>query len=155
MDKKKSYIDFSSKITIVSFVLSIGIVYQHTAWNYDSNSIVSIVHQCFFFILESFVPLFFMISGYLFFRTYTPDKAKKKLLSRCKSLLVPYIIWNVVYAVFFLTLFKLGFVTNLNVPKGIGNLLLYIFDSRFSPLWFVKYLMIFVLISPPIYCTIS
>ena len=32
---------FRNKITFIQFLLSIGIVYQHTVWNYKENSILN------------------------------------------------------------------------------------------------------------------
>lgn len=148
---KKEKIDFSSRITLLTFILSIGIVYQHTRWNYVGSGLINDLYKMFFFIIETFVPLFFMISGYLFFRTYSKEKVKSKLLSRVRTLLIPYIIWNVLYAVFTITLFKLGLITNINMPDDIGKIIIKIINSEFSPLWFVKYLMFFVIISPAIY----
>lgn len=40
------------------------------------------------------VPLFFTISGYLFFLNYSKYDYYRKIKTRTKSLLVPYLIWN-------------------------------------------------------------
>ena len=46
------------------------------------------------------VPLFFIISGYLFFHKDQFDchVYKQKLLKRARTLLVPYLLWNLVAA---------------------------------------------------------
>ncbi len=46
------------------------------------------------------VPIYFFISGYVFFLgvTLTREKYAQKLKSRVKTLLIPYLIWNVVFA---------------------------------------------------------
>lgn len=43
------------------------------------------------------VPYFFVISGFLFFRNFDMKMLAAKYRSRCKSILVPYLVWNVLY----------------------------------------------------------
>ena len=45
------------------------------------------------------VPIFFFISGYLFFKegTLDYDLYKKKITKRIHSLVIPYILWNAIY----------------------------------------------------------
>lgn len=108
------------------------------------------------------VPVFFAISGYLFFyrvRDFTPELYKSKLSKRVKSLLVPYLIWNTLFiGLFFLkgvpplssfypsaANFQISTYWLLNSYIGLdGYPLLY-------PLWYVRDLMIIVLISPIVY----
>ena len=44
------------------------------------------------------VPLFYIISGYLFFRggSFDTDLYRRKLRTRASTLLVPYLLWNVI-----------------------------------------------------------
>lgn len=139
---------FRNKVTVLQFILSVGIVYQHTVWNYQGNIGLYEAHELLFYLIETCVPFFFVISGYLFFRTYTLQKAKKKLFSRIRTLLVPYFIWNLVYCVFMVTLTKTGFIHNAAIPESIGGVLLKLINAEFSPLWFIKYLMAFILTAP-------
>lgn len=114
---------FRNKITFIQFLLSVGIVYQHTAWNYKRNSILNVGQSFLFFLIETCVPFFFMISGYLFFRTYNPSKAKIKIVSRIKTLLIPYLIWNLLYMIFVITLTKMGLIHNSGTSENVwgGN----------------------------------
>lgn len=148
---RQNTIKFNDKITVISFLLSIGVVYQHTQWNYIGGGYAEAAYKFLFFVIEACVPFFFAISGYLFFRTYCIKDVKRKLVSRVHTLLIPYILWNIGYAVFMIGLTKLGFIHNAVIGENIGNILLQIVNSEFSPLWFIKYLMIFVLTSPGIY----
>lgn len=53
-------------------------------------------------LLSFCVPFFFCISGYLFFANierFGPQEYKRKLLGRVWSLLIPYLLWNTVFAV--------------------------------------------------------
>ena len=63
------------------------------------------------------VPLFFLISGYLFAGgTSEPGWYAKKVSSRVKSLLVPYVVWNVMY---WLPVYIAAIIANAaNVPFG-------------------------------------
>ena len=144
-------ITFSTKITILSFLLSIGVVYQHTVWRYTENVLLNSAHSFLFYIIQTCVPFFFVISGYLFYRTFNITKIKDKLLSRIRSLLIPYIIWNLIYAVFMITLTTMGFIQNANIERSVLGVIFQWINSSFSPLWFLKYLMIFVIISPIMY----
>lgn len=142
---------FRNKITFIQFLLSIGIVYQHTVWNYSGSMVLNTLQSFLFYLLETCVPFFFMISGYLFFRTYSPSKAKMKIVSRMRTLLIPYLIWNTLYALFIIGLTRLGLIHNSTIDGDIGGILLQLINAEFSPLWFVKYLMVFSLIAPFFY----
>ena len=142
---------FRNKVTAVQFLLSVGIVYQHTVWNYRDNPILNAGQSFLFYLIETCVPFFFMISGYLFFRTYDHSKWKEKLLSRVRTLFIPYMVWNAVYTVFMVSLKRIGLITNLAFSNNLGGVILQLINSEFSPLWFIKYLMVFSLIAPIMY----
>ena len=142
---------FSKKITILSFFLCCGVVSQHVKWTCLDYETLNSIRDFWFFIVETCVPFFFIVSGYLFFRTYQSDNWKKKLKSRINSLLVPYLLWNVFYSVVMLLLFKAGFVTNIQRKEGLLGVVTSCINSEYSPLWFIKDLMVFVCISPMMY----
>lgn len=142
---------FRSKITFTQFLLSVGVVYQHTAWNYTESAVLNAGHTFLFYLIQTCVPFFFMISGYLFFRTYEPSKLKTKILSRVRTLLIPYLVWNAIYTLFIIVFTKLGFIHNAVISQKYSGVLLQYINAEFSPLWFVKYLMIFTLIAPFFY----
>ena len=55
-------------------------------------------------IINVAVPLFFLISGILYFRNYNWNKVLSKYKSRINSIVIPYFAWNIIYtivAVFF------------------------------------------------------
>jgi len=83
------------------------------------------------------MPTFFVMSGYLFFVNVTEWNAKtywSKLRRRVKTLLVPYIIWNIAMAVKLQTF-------SLSIFIEPGNM----------PLWFLRDLIIVSLLTPIIY----
>ena len=70
MINSKNKISFSTKVSILSFVLCCGVVSQHVKWTCRDIEWLNALQSFWFFIVETCVPFFFMISGYLFFRTY-------------------------------------------------------------------------------------
>ena len=123
------------------------------------------------------VPIYFFISGYVFFLgvTLTKEKYAQKLKNRVKTLLIPYIIWNVLvllqYIVLRLPAFAnwelaiqqvelnptlSGFLNcfwNVNhsvFPLPLYNNVASLFPIN-EPLWFLRELMIVVLTAPAIY----
>lgn len=102
------------------------------------------------------VPVFFMLSGFLFFRNcdiLSWHTYKRKVKSRIKTLLVPYLLWNFIGSLIFLCnapsdwwmdiasvgRYMLGYVW------GIGSGGEYPYDFV---LWFVRNLIVFSFIAP-------
>ena len=109
----------SKTISFIRFPLIVGVVFIHsnmlvvniqgTLIRYDRWPIVAFLMKLFSVVFADVcVPLFFFISGFLFF--YKPDFTRgvyiDKLRKRVKTLLVPYLIWNFV-----------GFIILLNFRK--------------------------------------
>ena len=106
------------------------------------------------------VPAFFMLSSYLFFRNFTIDKYKEKLIKRIHSLVIPYFIWSIIFwscyaLITVIPIFSKLIVQNdfsfaiIDILKNIG---LATYDP---PIWFIRTLFQFVLITPIIYYTIK
>lgn len=124
-------------------------------------------------LLDQSVPIYFFISGFVFFINIemNAETYKRKLRNRFKSLFIPYLIWNSL-AIVKLLVFALPFLSFLFVdqrtfseldlspsalaysfwdtskgplpwPSGTGEM--YPIDT---PLWFVRDLMIVVLATP-------
>ncbi len=109
------------------------------------------------------VPLFFMISGYLYFWSFTGfdlQLFKLKTKKRIFSLVVPYVAWTTIYAV--VRVFKAlylgydgeGLVVDGNI-SFIGFVKGYWDTGDGYPvgfqLWFVRNLIVFVLAAPVVY----
>lgn len=133
------------------------------------------------------VPVFFLISGYLFFNKledWDSDVWKSKLKKRIGTLLVPYLLWNVIAFLGFILTRKAGQIVKGNAPIGIVSLLdergwLRLFWDRClygdirpesvnlfgiavstgtpmnEPTWFLRDLMVVILFSPVIYFLIK
>lgn len=109
--------------------------------------------------------LFFFISGYLMFfgiAEYDYNTFGSKLKRRIKSLVVPYILWNVIYLLIAIgyTYHKEGIFlcSDWNLIDWLKPFYCYGENSRFpiaGPLWFVRDLFIVFLLSPLIYLFIK
>ena len=178
--------DLQSKtIDCLRFPLCVGVVLIHSElFQLTIGGGKIIQHESLFPIYHHFsyligsianiaVPLFFFISGFLFF--YKVDKFSRniyiyKIKKRAKTLLVPYIFWN-------LLMLLMVFVSQLLFPdmtsgkkKLIVDYSLYDWLSAFwaisnkgeaarvpidYPLWFIRDLMIVMLCSPLVFFCIK
>lgn len=118
------------------------------------------------------VPLFFFISGFVFFlgADFTKEAYARKLGSRVKTLLIPYLIWNVAAVLWGLVAFipclspvfpnahggRLDFslsavlATFWDARRGIFGMMSggdYMFPQDY-PLWFVRELMVVAVCTP-------
>lgn len=93
------------------------------------------------------VPTFYCISGFLFWRNVTTfGSIKEKLFRRIKTILVPFLLWNGIYAL----------ITNVlkhqyEIPplsEIVSSLFLY---KYYFPMWFMFQLIVFFSLSPFIY----
>ena len=116
------------------------------------------------------VPVFFMLSGYLFFLkspdTWSWDFYKGKLKKRVKTLLIPYILFNVICVISALCCGDPGWRNPDMIPVlgyfwnsttfcvGMHNwygLDMQLFYPEVIPLWFVRDLMFMCLVSPVVW----
>lgn len=150
------------RIQLISFILAVFIIIRHNSsiYNYDAPFILSVYEGFKYSITEIAVPLFFIISGFNYFNNFSMANQKRKFSHRIKSLLVPYLVWNVLFCMFciitsseFFSQFFIGRtafeVTPINVFFGC------IFHMGCnSQFWFVFTLMVCVLLNPIIYYVI-
>ena len=110
------------------------------------------------------VPLFYIISGYLFFRggSFDTDVYRRKLRTRASTLLVPYLLWNLIALLFSLGMLYLRARLRGGTPdiaawyNGMGGIKAF-WDTGTAgfpfnyPLWFLRDLIVLVVLSPLIY----
>lgn len=125
-------------IVLVTYAHSYGGVaegYSLIGSGWDSYEILKIAMSQ--TLVKVAMPTFFVMSGYLFFanvETFNQNVYRQKLWRRIKTLLIPYITWNLLMAAK-LKMFSLSiFWTPANMP-----------------LWFLRDLMIVSLLTPIIY----
>ena len=167
-------------INFLRFPLIVGVVFIHSnilvvniqgiIVRYDRCPFVSFVINLFSYVFADVcVPLFFFISGFLFFYNsyFTKEVYFHKIRSRIRSLFIPYLIWNFVafvilliqvhpkvihffpllkdYRVDIISFLSSFWVTNLPVEMS-GNA-----NPINTPLWFIRDLMVLVLMSQVIW----
>lgn len=135
------------------------VVYLHAYIPMDSENIVSIIQYYFSQeITRTAVPLFFLISGVLYFRNinnFDRSLFYSKIKRRIRSLLIPYLIFSGLGFIFvyvtqqFITTQSYKQIANLSLSECLYTLL-------FQPigcyqLWFLRDLFILTLLSPCIY----
>lgn len=174
----------SKTISYLRFPLIVGVVFIHSnilvvkiqgeVIRFDYWPFVTFIMNLFSSVFADVcVPLFFFISGFLFFYNsdFTKETYLAKLKKRIKTLLVPYLIWNFVgfillliyvhpkvlrffpllnnYRVDIVSFLSSFWVTNLPISmSGPAN-------PINTPLWFIRDLMVLVVLSPIIWWLIK
>ena len=177
MDKA---IDLSRIISFLRFPLCVLVILQHSnlvfgiksqgdnLYVVDSVSKYIITYFSHIFSLPA-VPLFFLISGYLFtlnMECYNHEHYKKKLKSRIKTILIPYILWSLI-AILYVIIKHQPFMSSI-FPQYLGDTInygdfveqIYVVNRGANffaevaqtpidgPLWFIRDLFIMVLLVP-------
>lgn len=159
---------FWGKKVKVSFLLSILVFFIHISSlaNYpNTGNTISRFNQFMdFFVTEGFtriaVPSFFIISGATFFRNFRVEIYTTKLKSRIKTLVIPYLLWNIIYLLFNIitsyTFVSRYFIGREKFDISPLNILNAIFHHGCNGhFWFVFELIIFIIFSPLIYYIIK
>ncbi len=100
------------------------------------------------------VPYFFVRAGMLFFRNFSVKVYPQKLKSRFFSLLIPFVVWNLIAYVFDVAITKLPVISNYIYQRSTEPLTgqeLYriLVEYKYHPFnWFLASLIVYVVISP-------
>lgn len=165
----------SQTISWLRFPLIVGIVYLHTfILNRPVGEHVITAENAPIFVIfehvtkadigEIAVPLFFFISGFLFFynvNVFNKQVYVRKLKSRFRTLVIPYFVWNTLFLLYVaflgwvlpsLLTFKKSFLTMepLDVMNTYWDL-----SQGLIPLWFIRDLIVINLFSWFIYWIIK
>ncbi len=147
-------------------ILIIMVLYIHSYYLEGERYTVSLFVQRFFsgnVVCGIANILFFLLSGILFF--YGVKQAKDcfpKIRRRIRSLLIPYLIWNCIFVLWY-ALLKIipgvsGFV-NSNIFSNFDtfwhSLFFLWFKPASFPLWFLRDLICLVVLSPLIYVVLK
>lgn len=133
--------NFSNKITIINFLLTLVIcIYHFPLWEYGYSETFNKFKE---FFGQIAMALFFAISGYLLYQNAnTKEDVKIKMKKRTFSLLVPYFIWNIV-----------SMIKNIIVSKSFyfsfGTLLYGFFlGPANGPIWYLLALYFLMFLAP-------
>ena len=136
-----------NKISYLHFIMSVLVILIHSINNETRLER--------FFSIDSgigqfAVPLFFIISGFLFFRNIKSiDDARLKLRKRVYTLLIPYLIWNLIYYMIHLLL-KPG--SGISINEIIDAAFTYKYNPAF---WFMYQLILLSILSPIMYYVVN
>lgn len=162
----------SIKLKAISFFATFMVTYIHSSnvlVRFPSEYLVSEKGYSYFiqeFISQGLtrvaVPLFFAISGYLFFLNIKgePHEFFLKIKKRAKTLVIPYLFWSLLSLLIFFILQSLPFSEKFFTSKLVrdlsaNELLSSVFLNPLSyPLWFIRDLIMLALVSPLIYLAV-
>ena len=175
IDKDKVERTILSSINSLRFPLILGVVFLHT-FVIDEGLLGRVPYPHGEFpILEGFeyllktgigdlcVACFFVISGYLFFRSGSLNREDytRKLKSRLHTLFIPYIFWNTAF-ILFVTIVGLVFPSLAGDRRSVFTFELNDWLNAYwdlslglIPLWYIRDLMIINLFAPLIYFLIK
>ena len=156
----------NSKIKILNTVLIMMVLYIHSFYIEGTNYEIAYAIQRFLGtsgIMSVATQLFFSISGFLFF--YNIETIKEcfpKIKKRIRTLIVPYLIWNIIFVLWYIALEEIPFASkfiNGSIQDNFNNFIdsvyfLFIKPANF-PLWFLRDLIVFVFCSPIIFLFIK
>ncbi len=107
------------------------------------------------------VPMFFLFSGMLFFNcSESVSKVFSKMKRRCLTILLPYILWNIIFVLWYVVVQSIPALAPYNNSDVVGFIfggslghgLYEVFVTPINfPLWFLKDLIIYVAFAPAIY----
>lgn len=153
IDKKTSDVIMLSRFplaVLVVFIHSVGDIngsYYHLR-DFISHSLLSFV-----------VPAFFIMSGYLFFMNVEDRTISKwyrdKIKKRAKTLLLPYVIWNLITLMLDFLKYVKHSICWINYGDtslwGVINKTFFDYMPIDLPLWYIRDLIIMVVFSPALY----
>ena len=160
----------SQQIDILRFPLIVSIIFIHMGSNYSqiitSETSSPFIFRYFIFLFSTLiggvaVPLFFVISSFLLFRNYTFSWScyKQKMKARLKTLLIPYLVWNLAFLLFKLAIQLTPFFLSAigGSSERLWNYDLLDYANAFVgwqgfpiayQFWFIRDLILMVTISP-------
>lgn len=176
LSKTISYLRFPLIVGVVMIHNKMGeITIQGKTIDYDAWPWLTHTMDFFSSVLPTIaVPLFFFISGFLFFYKVDFNKAvyEKKLKSRSKTLFIPYLIWNFIGFLILLIQMHPRFFSLFPLLKDyridITEFLSYFWAKDLPmdlqgehscpinfPFWFIRDLILLVIVSPIIFWLIK
>lgn len=153
---------FRNRVSWIQFILCVLVVLVH-AYNIDNFQLTAEGNLATW--LERFlseelgqiaVPGFFMVSAFLFYRNFNWNQLARKWGSRVRTLLIPYLFWNLFYYVAYLIMTHIPAIqARLERPPAalsVGEFWRAAFSYQYnSVFWFLYQLILLVLLAPAIY----
>lgn len=158
--------DLSSRIRNLFLFLIVQVVFihaYHLTWHKNPSGLDKFNYFIQYFISQEIcriaVPLFFIISGYLFFVGYSANVKWffNKWRRRISSLVIPYLLWSIIGIVAYYVMQHIPSTTQFFTHKLLKDYTLFEFLKTllWTPfpyqLWFIRYLALYILLTPLIY----
>lgn len=154
--------EYQNKIVYISFLCSIMVILLHV-YNIESFSVDEASFSGFLLykientisnISRIAVPMFFFLAGYLFYQNFTLNKCGVKWLSRCRTYLIPYILWTMIpylaYVILTHSILK-QYMNRGLVELSMKSFLAALLNADFNVLWFLRDLIIYTAFAPVVY----
>lgn len=160
---------FHDQVSWLMFIFSIFVIWVHS-YNVDlfsggaQDGIWSLADR-----IENFVsvglgqiavPGFFLLSSYLFFRNFSWDKLPRKWKSRVFSVLVPYVVWNVIYYLGYMAASRFlamqSVVGRDVIPFSVQEMWRAVSQYAYAPIfWYLYQLIFLIIVSPVVYALVK
>ncbi len=146
---------FRNKIYFLQLLSAILVVYIHT-FKTKNLSMIPLSYNVEYFlscnIATLAVPLFFAISGFLFFQNFDISMLLDKWKKRIFTVLIPYFVWNIIYLIYFYVVTRTGITNEKPVALSAKNILESIFLFKYNEVfWYMFQLIIFIALVPLLY----
>ena len=160
IDKKTSL-----KISWIQFTSAIVIIFDHCFDYIDYEHAEKGIFESIIYFLSRMLnkglpycamAVFFFLSSFLLYKDWNEKKDLKtwyikRIKSRFKSIIIPYLLWNLIWTVLFLGvgLLDKSNLTNITGNPEIKDLINGILFAKYNEVfWFMKTLIIYIIISP-------
>ena len=160
---------FHDQISWLMFLFSIFVIWVHS-YNVDlfsggaQDGIWSLADR-----IENFVsvglgqiavPGFFLLSSYLFFRNFSWDKLLRKWKSRVFSVLIPYVVWNLIYYLGYMAASRFLAIRSVVgrdiIPFSVQEIWRAVSQYAYAPIfWYLYQLIFLIIVSPMIYALVK
>lgn len=166
---KSSENEIRNKITLITFVCSVLVIYIHvynlTTYGIDENSaglggMVYMIENYCATLLQIAVPMFFFISGLLFFRNFQIKDLPEKWRKRFFTVVIPYLAWCTIYYIYNVMCTNIPMIRDrLNrdiiTPLSLQAWGRALWSDSYYTLWFLKNLIFFICLAPVIWLLIK
>lgn len=150
----------AAKMGLLNLLAAMGVLWIHAeSWEqfgFSETDWCAVFEREFLGACEWAVPLFFLLSAYLFFRGFTWRALLPKWKRRIRTVAVPYLLWNTLYFLLFALLPRIPAVARfinaapapLTAIEILRAVFLHTYDGHF---WFLRILMLFLACAPAFY----
>ena len=146
---------FRNKVSWISIICAVLVVFLHSYAFNDGARDLFAYHLEFFIsrnIAQASVPVFFALSAFLFYRNFAYSRLLSKFRSRFRSLVIPYLVWNIISMIAFYFLSRLPFINtepfDWTLDTIVDGVIFYRYNLVF---WFVFQLILLTYLFPLLY----